>query len=58
MIHNQKLKQIRRKRSDSVQPESKLFFEEYSHEIFERISLVKNKFKNGMTFGFRNIKIP
>jgi SAM-dependent methyltransferase len=58
MIHNQKLKQIRRKRSDSVQPESKLFFEEYSHEIFERISLVKNKFKNGMAFGFRNIKIP
>ena len=38
MIHNQKLKQFRRKRADNIQPESKLFFNEYSHEIFERIT--------------------
>ena len=58
MIHDQKIKQFRRKRSDNVQSKSKLFFEEYSYEIFDRISLIKNEFENGITFGFRNIKIP
>ena len=37
MIHDQKIKQFRRKRSDNVQSKSKLFFEEYSYEIFDRI---------------------
>ena len=56
MIHDQKIKQFRRKRSDNVQSKSKLFFEEYSYEIFDRISLIKNEFENGITFGFRNIE--
>ena len=58
MIHDRKLIQANRKRSDNIPPESKLFLSEYADEMFDRISLIKNDFQNGIALGFRNLHIP
>ena len=56
MIHDRKLARIKRKRSFKIRSDSKLFFNDYSEEMFERIELVKNTFNDGLALGFRNIK--
>jgi len=57
MIHNRKMGRIRRRRSYGNSPDSKLFFNDYSEEMFERIELIKNQFENGLALGFRNLNI-
>ena len=57
MIHNRKMGRLRRKRSYRNSPDSKLFFSDYSKEMFERIELINNQFENGLALGFRNLNI-
>ena len=54
MIHDRKIARIKRERSFKNNPESKLFFNEYSQDMFERIELINNTFEKGLALGFRN----
>ena len=56
MIHDRKLARIKRKRSFEKRSDSKLFFNDYCNEMFERIDLIKNTFNDGLALGFRNIE--
>ena len=42
MIHDRKLARIKRKRSFKIRSDSKLFFNDYSEEMFERIELISD----------------
>ena len=57
MIHDRKIARIKRERSFKNNPESKLFFNEYSQDMFERIELINNTFEKGLALGFRNINL-
>ena len=57
MIHDRKIARIKRERSFKNNPESKLFFNEYSQDMFERIELINNTFEKGLALGFRNIDL-
>ena len=57
MIHDRKIARIKRERSFKNNPESKLFFNEYSQDMFERIELINNTFERGLALGFRNINL-
>ena len=57
MIHDRKIARITRERSFKNNPESKLFFNEYSQDMFERIELINNTFEKGLALGFRNINL-
>ena len=57
MIHDRKIARIKRERSFKNNPESKLFFNEYSQDMFERIELINTTFEKGLALGFRNINL-
>ena len=57
MIHDRKIARIKRERSFKNNPKSKLFFNEYSQDMFERIELINNTFEKGLALGFRNIDL-
>ena len=57
MIHDRKIARIKRERSFKNNPESKLFFNEYSQDMFERIELINNTLEKGLALGFRNINL-
>jgi SAM-dependent methyltransferase len=57
MIHDRKIARIKRERSFKNNPEAKLFFNEYSQDMFERIELINNTFEKGLALGFRNINL-
>lgn len=57
MIHDRKIARIKRERSFKNNPKSKLFFNEYSQDMFERIELINNTFEKGLALGFRNINL-
>ena len=50
------ISRIKRKRSFEKRSDSKLFFNDYCNEMFERIDLIKNTFNDGLALGFRNIE--
>jgi SAM-dependent methyltransferase len=55
MMHDRRLARIKRQRSLKNEPKRKLFFNDYSKEMFERIELINNTFQRGLALGFRNL---
>lgn len=55
MMHDRRLARVKRQRSLKNEPERKLFFNDYSKEMFERIELINNTFQRGLALGFRNL---
>ena len=55
MIHDRRLARVKRQRSLKNEPKRKLFFNDYSKEMFERIELINNTFQRGLALGFRNL---
>ena len=55
MMHDRRLARVKRQRSLKNEPEKKLFFNDYSKEMFERIELINNTFQRGLALGFRNL---
>ena len=55
MMHDRRLARVKRQRSLKNEPKRKLFFNDYSKEMFERIELINNTFQRGLALGFRNL---
>jgi SAM-dependent methyltransferase len=55
MMHDRRLARVKRQRSLKNEPKKKLFFNDYSKEMFERIELINNTFQRGLALGFRNL---
>ena len=55
MMHDRRLARVKRQRSLKNEPKKKLFFNDYSKEMFERIELINNTFQRGLELGFRNL---